>query len=309
LIRAFGLLAALAIGAACPSLSAYSCAIRPLLMLLLGVAFLGLPPRPAKPQSSQAALWGVSLALGTAFFAALRPFDHELATIALLLAFLPTATAAPVVTGFLGGEASYVAIMVLGTNLVQPILLALLAPHLAQGAHASGLAPVVASTLATIGIPFAIAKGAQSFLPAKNAERLRQLRHLSFPLWLLILALAVASSVDFLEHQHSQGTKIASIAGISLLLCALQFSLGRRIGGVRHAIEASQSLGQKNTMIGIWFATAHLSPTIALGPAFYVLWHNLWNAWQLQRPRKPMAPNGAPVGTEDSEKRDPEPSP
>ena len=294
MIRAIGLLAALAIGAAIPSLSACSSLIRPLLMVLLGVAFLGLPTHLTKPQPSQAALWIASLALGFTAFAALHHFDRELATIALLLAFLPTATAAPVVTGFLGGDASYVAIMVLGTNLVQPILLALLAPHLAQGAQVRGLWPVVASTLATIGIPFAGAKIAMTVLPPKTATQLRKLRHLSFPLWLLVLVLAMASSVAFLEQQHSQATKVLEIAGVSLVLCVLQFSLGRRIGGARHTIEASQAMGQKNTMIGIWFATAHLSPTIALGPAFYVLWHNLWNAWQLRKPRSELtAPDKA----------------
>ncbi|MEG2248861.1 MAG: hypothetical protein RSB88_08120, partial [Akkermansia sp.] len=48
--------------------------------------------------------------------------------------------------------------------------------------------------------------------------------------------------------------------------------------------ECSQSLGQKNTTLTIFLAMIYApSPIAALGPTFYVLWHNLWNAWQLHR--------------------------
>ena len=47
--------------------------------------------------------------------------------------------------------------------------------------------------------------------------------------------------------------------------------------------EGSQCLGQKNTTFTIYLALAYTSPVVALGPTFYVLWHNLWNSWQLHR--------------------------
>jgi BASS family bile acid:Na+ symporter len=61
----------------------------------------------------------------------------------------------------------------------------------------------------------------------------------------------------------------------------LQFFIGQRLGGSRYPQEAAQSLGQKNTMLTLWMALTFCGPVVALGPAFYVLWHNLWNAWQL----------------------------
>jgi BASS family bile acid:Na+ symporter len=30
-------------------------------------------------------------------------------------------------------------------------------------------------------------------------------------------------------------------------------------------------------------ALTYATPLVALGPTIYVLWHNLWNAWQLYR--------------------------
>lgn len=42
-------------------------------------------------------------------------------------------------------------------------------------------------------------------------------------------------------------------------------------------------LGQKNTTLTIYLALANANPLVALGPTFYVLWHNGWNTWQLHR--------------------------
>ena len=58
-------------------------------------------------------------------------------------------------------------------------------------------------------------------------------------------------------------------------------ALGRMIGGKSFAQEASQSLGQKNTTFTIYLALTYANPLVAFGPTSYVLWHNLWIAWQL----------------------------
>ncbi len=57
------------------------------------------------------------------------------------------------------------------------------------------------------------------------------------------------------------------------------------IGGREFAREASQSLGQKNTSFTIYLALTYANPLVALGPTCYVLWHNLWNSWQLHQSR------------------------
>jgi hypothetical protein len=55
------------------------------------------------------------------------------------------------------------------------------------------------------------------------------------------------------------------------------------IGGRGLVRECSQSLGQKNTTFTIFLALTYGRPLIALGPTCYVIWHNLWNAWQLHQ--------------------------
>ena len=57
------------------------------------------------------------------------------------------------------------------------------------------------------------------------------------------------------------------------------------IGGREFPREASQSLGQKNTSFTIYLALTYANPLVALGPTCYVLWHNLWNSWQLHQSR------------------------
>ena len=71
------------------------------------------------------------------------------------------------------------------------------------------------------------------------------------------------------------------IAGMSLIICVINFGLGYLIGGKEFKREASQTLGQKNTTFTIVLASTFSSPLAAMGPTFYVLWHNLWNAFQL----------------------------
>ena len=83
---------------------------------------------------------------------------------------------------------------------------------------------------------------------------------------------------------------LAGIAGSTALVCAANFALGRVIGGREFGREASQALGQKNTTFTIWLALTYASPLVALGPTCYVLWHNLWNSWQLHQAGKVVEP-------------------
>jgi BASS family bile acid:Na+ symporter len=71
------------------------------------------------------------------------------------------------------------------------------------------------------------------------------------------------------------------IALVALVICIINFSLGALIGGRQHWQEASQALGQKNNSFVIWVALTFINPLIAMGPTFYVLYHNLYNSFQI----------------------------
>ncbi|MCI6725792.1 MAG: transporter, partial [Bacteroidales bacterium] len=46
-----------------------------------------------------------------------------------------------------------------------------------------------------------------------------------------------------------------------------------------------QALGQKNTVFAIWMGYTFLTPVSSLAGGFYSIWHNIFNAWQLDRQR------------------------
>ena len=106
--------------------------------------------------------------------------------------------------------------------------------------------------------------------------------------------LITANASDFVrQHAEIPHLQLAQIAGTSLLVCAANFALGRWIGGREFPREASQALGQKNTTFTIYLALAYASPLVALGPTCYVIWHNLWNSWQLHRVARAAGRNAA----------------
>ena len=72
------------------------------------------------------------------------------------------------------------------------------------------------------------------------------------------------------------------MALLALLVCGLQFITGRRIGRrFRDKVAGAQGLGQKNTILAIWMAQTYLNPVSSVAPAFYVVWQNIVNSYQL----------------------------
>ena len=99
-----------------------------------------------------------------------------------------------------------------------------------------------------------------------------------------VFADVIGNASQFLREQQANLPPgiLWKIAVVSLLICIVNFAGGRMIGGKKFFRESSQVLGQKNTTLTIFLAITYANPLIALGPTFYVIWHNGWNAWQLQ---------------------------
>ena len=93
-----------------------------------------------------------------------------------------------------------------------------------------------------------------------------------------------SNAANFLRNNvRSSLAYVFAIALISLVICVFNFSLGAVLGGERFRQEASQSLGQKNNSFVIWIALTFINPLVAMGPTFYILYHNLYNSWQIYR--------------------------
>ncbi|MCX6966917.1 MAG: hypothetical protein NTZ46_03900 [Verrucomicrobia bacterium] len=288
-LRTAKLLAAMALGFAFPAAHVYACCIPYAMMVMLWLAFLDM--RPAGFRRQHLYLLVANWAVGLAAWAILLPFNRQLAIAALLIGLTPTATASAVVTGMLGGRVEFVAGSVLLTNVVAGLLFPVALPLLLGSHFAMQTAPFLKQTAYIVVAPLLLAQTIRVGAPAWTRSLLR-FRHFSFYLWLVALFLVTANASHFLRVQWHAGGGILQIAQIALLawiLCIVNFVLGWKLGGEAFARETSQSLGQKNTLFTIWISLTYVNPLVALGPTFYVLCHNSYNAWQLARQTPPKS--------------------
>lgn len=234
-------------------------------------------------------LLGVQILGATGVYFALAPVSRELAQGAFICIFCPTATAAPVITGMLGGSVSKVATY----SLVSHIAVAFMAPPLlsymepaATGETAisftDSLISISLSVLPLILGPLLIATLMQRFTPRTHAA-IAGHQGLSFYIWAFSLLIVVGNSVSFMMRQPAEKVPdIVMLAAVSLLCCILLFYIGRKIGGrFGDKVSGAQSLGQKNTVLGIWLALTYLNPIVSAAPAAYVAWHNTVNSIQI----------------------------
>lgn len=113
------------------------------------------------------------------------------------------------------------------------------------------------------------------------------LKDMAFYLWTLALIIVMGQTTrSVVEGNISVGEELL-IAFWALVVCVLQFWLGKYIGG-RHdnRISGGQALGQKNTVLAIWMAYTYLNPASAIAPGSYVVWQNIINSWQLWKKRR-----------------------
>jgi BASS family bile acid:Na+ symporter len=68
----------------------------------------------------------------------------------------------------------------------------------------------------------------------------------------------------------------------AVVVCAIGFIAGYRLGYPDLKRECSQALGQKNTILTLYIAgQSYATPLAYIGPVFYVFCHNTANAIQL----------------------------
>ncbi len=284
LLRTVALVAGMVLGGLLPQAHAAAPAIRWLVMGMLFLVFLETRLSREAVQRSHLVLLAANLAMGFAAWGlGWLAGGREVALAAFFAGITPTATAAPVVMSFLRGRVDYVIAAFILTNLAIAALLPGLLPLVLGRATPQAFIQV----LGTVGLVVFAPIGAAWLLRtlhARATEWPKHLRNVSFGMWVLSLFLITANASYFLrEHPELPRLVLGQIAAVTAVVCAANFALGRVIGGQRFSREASQALGQKNTSFTIYLALVYANPLVALGPTTYVVWHNLWNSWQLHR--------------------------
>lgn len=215
-------------------------------------------------------------------------FNPVVAQGCLICVLAPTATAAAVITGMLGGSvaclATYTLISSLAVAVVSPVLFSWLGNQGGMDFWDSALY-ICRQVMPLLVLPFAIALAVEKTLPALHRQ-LKKLQILSFYLWALSLTIVTGKTVFFIVNQEDTSNSLIEwwMAALAFLICIGQFAFGRFLG--RHygdVVSGGQGLGQKNTILAIWMAQVYLNPLSSIAPASYVLWQNLINSYQLWR--------------------------
>lgn len=285
LIRTLVIVAAFIAGYLMPELHVYGWMFKWMLIGMLLVTFLGIRFKRMKPEKAHWRLVAANLAVALAAWGICRlAFDADyLAEAAFFTGIMPTATAAPVVMGMLGGSVEFTLTALLLTNGIVCALLPVILPAVVGQGGVEIYADVARNIALVMVMPLVVAAVVRRIYPRAIAWP-GKLKDVTFGIWVVVLVLIAANaSHDIAARSDISGRVLEQIGGLSLLVCALNFWLGHVLGGRRRAAECSQALGQKNTTLSIYLALTYSNPVTALGPTFYVLWHNLWNAWQLYR--------------------------
>lgn len=216
--------------------------------------------------------------------------NETLAQGIMLGALCPVAASVTVVAVMLGAEKkNTIAYTIIGNLLVTclaPVLFVFISP-LPDLSLTDSFFAILGRISTVIGLPFFVMLVMQLWM--KPAVRvLNRYSGLSFYLWTIALLLSFGQTIDFIFlHGSGHWGTIAALGVGSVIICGLQFRIGRYIGercGDR--IAGQQLLGQKNSAMGIWMANTYLNPLASSFLAFYSVCQNILNSWQIWRSEK-----------------------
>lgn len=241
----------------------------------------------------------------------------------MLCVLMPTATAAPIIAGKLGGSIQNLTSFTLLSNIATAIIVPLFFPVVNPSAGIEFttafwmilkkispllLGPFFAAWL--LRIVYNIYQGKRG--TGKTFTLSKKWAVMPFYVWIVTLIVLMADLTYTLLHQEYSYWTIGILCLGSLVTCLLQFGLGRKIGfrfpattkgedyhdvlinpeAAHYTMEevsritAGQAFGQKNTTLAIWMAQAYLVPVASMAPAAYIIWQNLFNSIQLSRAGK-----------------------
>lgn len=253
-----------------------------LIFLMLFVTFCRVRVREMRLKGMHALLLSFQLAVSLAVFLLLEPLNTTLAQGGMICVLAPVAMAAVVIGGMLGAEittmATYSLLCNLSIALIAPLYLSLM------GNGNCSLGEILTRILPLLVGPFLLAQLFRLLLP-KWAGWVAAHGQLSFYLWLISLVIVIGRTTSYIIDLGSEHLFLEiALAGLALVICLLQFKVGRTVGR-RYGDPAAggQSLGQKNTVLAVWMAQSFLDPISSIAPTAYIVWQNLVNSYQIYR--------------------------
>ncbi|WP_289761790.1 transporter [Duncaniella muris] len=256
-----------------------------LIFIMLFITFCRVKPHEFRVTALSWSLLSVQIIGALALYFIIVPMSVDVAQGTFICVFCPTATAAPVITGMLGGSVPRLATF----SIISNIAVALLAPVIftLMGSDAGipfsdALLTISAKVMPLIILPLVLALCLLKILP-KVHRAVAEKQAVSFYIWAVSLFIVVGRAVSFIMDEPTEAIpEMIILAIFSGIVCCAQFWIGRKIGRRGgDKIAGAQGLGQKNTVLAIWMALTYLHPVSSVAPAAYVAWQNTINSTQL----------------------------
>lgn len=203
----------------------------------------------------------------------------------------PSAAAAPVVTGKLGGNISTMTTYTIISSLVSALLIPIVFPLLEKAAHVTFMEAfliILQKVSIVLLLPLVLGWTIQHHMK-QLCQWITSMPNLSFYLWSISLSITTGITVKNIVHSEATLLLLVLIAVTTFVLSWIQFAIGRLVG--RHLgeeVNAGQALFQKNTALSIWVAYMYLHPVASVGAGCYVLWQNIINSLELWQYRRNM---------------------
>ncbi len=260
-----------------------------LIFAMLFITFCRLEPKKMRITGLSLSLLAVQLGGAVAVYLALLPVSVDVAQGAFICVFCPTATAAPVITGMLGGNISRLATFSLMSNMAVAVTApaAFTLMGTTEIDFAESVSTIALRVLPLILGPLVTALVFKGVAPSVH-RRISSSQSIGFYLWAVSLIIVVGRAVSFvMKEPPSRIPELVALALMAGVVCIVQFVAGRRIGRrYGDSIAGAQGLGQKNTVLAIWMALTYLNPVTSVAPAAYIAWQNTINSLQIYLKQK-----------------------
>ena len=259
------------------------------LFLLLYATFCKIKISELKPRTWHFVIQGVRTSLAAFMVLLIFLFsgnaDVKLVLEGMFICFIcPTAASVVVVTEKLGGSIGTLTVFTVIANLVTLVIIPLFFPMVERGADisfVSAMLLILRNVTLVLLAPLLLALLSRRLFP-NFVKRLNMYPNTGFYIWCFNLSIITGITLRNIHHSSISGWVLWLLLTTPLLVCLIQFSLGKWVGKFwNDSISAGQALGQKNTVVGIWLTLTFLNPLAAISPGAYVLWQNLVNGWQI----------------------------
>lgn len=231
----------------------------------------------------------IQMVASVGIFFLIREVDEILAQGMMMCILAPTATSTVVIGGMLGGDKLTITTQTLLCNLAVAIEVPLLFSWVGSSEihFWHSFTTILLKMIPLLVIPLVLSV-ILNLVATKIQEKIKQWQNLSFYLWSITLTIVIGRTINFIYQQKQiRPMLLVSLAVSSLMICLIQFPLGRLIGKkYKDTVAGGQLLGQKNIALAIWMTQMYLEPIASMAPATYSIWQNIINSYQLWRKRK-----------------------